>query len=153
MQKMEVVKLLSSIRSNLKLLSKSELEAEGFGPEDGEGSYEDLVLDKTNHDLIGAPKPFLEMLAQLLTGIELDVDPSETIPNAYACPCCGAISLFKDEGEEDEVSYDICVVCRWEDDGTIDILSRSSVNRGTMKEYRNALAENIDNVTKARWGI
>jgi hypothetical protein len=32
----------------------------------------------------------------------------------YACPCCGYITLQSRGG------YDICLVCRWEDDGQDD---------------------------------
>lgn len=51
------------------------------------------------------------------------------------CPCCFFLTL------DERGNYNICPVCRWEDDGS-DILDRySSVNRTTLKEARANFSE------------
>ncbi|HEY8918075.1 MAG TPA: CPCC family cysteine-rich protein [Chitinophaga sp.] len=46
----------------------------------------------------------------------------------YKCPCC-AFKTLKTKGE-----YEICRVCKWEDDGNCEPDSYSSANRQTLSE-------------------
>lgn len=48
----------------------------------------------------------------------------------YPCPCCGA----KEQMSSPVLSFDICQVCGWEDDGEPD--SPRNVNRMTISEAR-----------------
>jgi hypothetical protein len=46
----------------------------------------------------------------------------------YKCPCCGFKTL------KTKAEYEICRVCRWEDDGNREPDNYSSVNRKTLSE-------------------
>ena len=54
-----------------------------------------------------------------------------TDPILFECPCCGNKTLST-RGE-----YDICPICKWEDDGNEVDDAYSSVNHMTLKEGKN----------------
>lgn len=40
------------------------------------------------------------------------MDSNNSLPDGYPCPCCGHLT----RSEKDYGTYEICEVCRWEDD-------------------------------------
>lgn len=56
-------------------------------------------------------------------------------PRTFKCPCCEYSSL------PNRSDYDVCSVCGWEDDGTVDDRSVSAANRATLGEARAAFRQ------------
>ena len=50
----------------------------------------------------------------------------------YACLCCGYLTL----SERPSGTFEICPVCFWEDDGTLEASSGSGPNHMTLGEAR-----------------
>ena len=47
--------------------------------------------------------------------------------------------------------YDICPYCNWEDDGTTDINSYRSINKGSMADYLNKIRLNPNKYYRNKW--
>lgn len=63
----------------------------------------------------------------------------------YKCPCCGYNTLTEEFNPKNGTGYDICPLCGWEDDGTIDVNSVRSINGGSISDYRKRLSLNFIN--------
>lgn len=63
----------------------------------------------------------------------------------YKCPCCGYNTLTEEYNPKNGTGYDICPLCGWEDDGTIDVNSVRSINGGSISDYRKRLSLNFIN--------
>ena len=61
------------------------------------------------------------------------------------CPCCGYNTLTEEYNPKNGTGYDICPLCGWEDDGTIDVNSVRSINGGSISDYRKRLSLNFIN--------
>ena len=66
-------------------------------------------------------------------GISDDVEGDEK-NNLYKCPCCGFYSL-KTKSE-----YEICHICKWEDDGSEELIYSFS-NKNTLHDSRSTFLE------------
>jgi hypothetical protein len=65
----------------------------------------------------------------------------------YACPCCGYLT-----NPEPQQSFNVCPVCRWEDDGTTDPAETSGANKISLDEGRtNFTLFGACIPTKAEW--
>jgi hypothetical protein len=67
------------------------------------------------------------------------------------CPCCGYKTLTEQYDIEEGTGYDICPYCNWEDDGTLDSNAFSSVNNGSISDYRKALQLNFNKYYIDKW--
>lgn len=56
----------------------------------------------------------------------------------YQCPCCGYYTL------DEPASYDICPICNWEDDGTIDPSKGSGPNHTTLGQAQKNFLDHGD---------
>ena len=56
--------------------------------------------------------------------------------NMFYCSCCGKRTLTEKYDSKEGTGYDICPYCGWEDDGTLSDTQYSSVNKGTILDYR-----------------
>lgn len=52
---------------------------------------------------------------------------------------------------EEGTGYDICPYCNWEDDGTTDIESYRSINKGSILDYRNKINANFNKYYINKW--
>lgn len=56
----------------------------------------------------------------------------------YQCPCCNYYTLVE------SASYNICPICNWEDDGTIDLSKHSGPNHTTLERGRQNFLDHCD---------
>ena len=89
-------------------------------------AYNEHIIAYYNEINTGIRNDFLSQEIFDLTGIKVQVEGLEE--ELYKCPCCGFKTL-KTKGE-----YEICRVCKWEDDGNREPDSYSSANRKTLSE-------------------
>ena len=99
---------------------------EGFDENNTAAAYNEQIFAYHNEINIGVKNDFLSQQIFDLTGITVQVEGLEE--ELYKCPCCGFKTL-KTKGE-----YEICRVCKWEDDGNRERDSYNSVNRQTLNE-------------------
>ena len=107
------------------------------------------VVDTIYHQLSGCSNGFLSEFYLTLTGESIEVI-GEVQPQ-FACPCCGFKTLSEVYDTEKGTGYDICRYCDWEDDGTTDASKRSSVNRGSINDYRKRMLDNRNLFYKHKW--
>lgn len=88
----------------------------------------------------GVTNGFLSDTFELLFGKEQEFE-GEVI-DLYKCPCCEHKTLDEVYDPDLGTGYDICPICKWEDDGTTDIDKRSGPNRGSISDYRERMNEN-----------
>lgn len=97
----------------------------------------------------GNSNGYLSDLYEAITGDRLEVVGD--VDELYKCPCCGYRTLTECYDVDKGTGYDICDYCRWEDDGTKEVDQRSSVNRGSIREYRAKIEENRNYYYRNRW--
>ncbi|MBK8255265.1 MAG: hypothetical protein IPK82_21715 [Polyangiaceae bacterium] len=90
--------------------------------------YDPLVVLALQHRFRGARNDYIRELLKELEGADTFI--SGAPERLVDCPCCGYLTLDR-RGE-----YDICAVCFWEDDGSVDPVRYSSVNHMTLGEGR-----------------
>lgn len=91
-------------------------------------------------DLAGISNGFLSELIHTITGYEVEI--CGEAEELYPCPCCGFKTLTERYDSAEGTGYDICPYCKWEDDGTIDVDTYSSINRGSILDYRKQIDNN-----------
>ncbi len=97
----------------------------------------------------GVSNGFLSELIHAISGYEIEV--TGDVENLFICPCCEYKTLSEKYDMNEGTGYDICPYCKWEDDGTLDINKRSSVNRGSISDYRKRLKLNPNKYYIDKW--
>ncbi|WP_343224491.1 CPCC family cysteine-rich protein [Paenibacillus sp. ACRRX] len=69
----------------------------------------------------------------------------------FSCPCCGFKTLTELYDRIEGTGYEICPYCNWQDDGTSDINSYRSINKGSIVDYRNELRINSNKYYTNKW--
>ena len=113
------------------------------------GMIEKDVFDAVYHELSGCSNGFLSAFYLTLTGKKVEVIGH--VQPLYACPCCGFKTLSEIYDIKKGTGYDICRYCQWEDDGTTEVGKHSSVNRGSISDYRQRILENSSFFYKDKW--
>ncbi|SEN74573.1 Cysteine-rich CPCC [Chitinophaga rupis] len=124
-----LIKLTDEERENVLLDMVEDLDESNAAS----AAYNEQVLAYYNEINIGVKNDFLSQEIFDLTGITVQVEGLEE--ELYKCPCCGFKTL-KTKGE-----YEICRVCKWEDDGNREPDSYSSANRKTLSEALKIFSE------------
>jgi Cysteine-rich CPCC len=89
--------------------------------------HDPLLHSALAHSYVGVINTYLEKrVAQLGRHETVLGEPEQLVP----CPCCGYHTLSERGG------YDICRVCFWEDDGTLEANAYSGPNHLTLGEGR-----------------
>jgi hypothetical protein len=98
----------------------------------------DTLVDAVRDEYAGVSNGFLAQVCSAISARELEVigAPEPRLP----CPCCARRTLTELYDVALGTGYDICDYCGWEDDGTSDITVRSSVNHGSIAEYRDRIS-------------
>jgi hypothetical protein len=96
------------------------------------------------HSMLNVENSYLETRLLEIGESDKIIDEHFDCP-LLPCPCCGYKTL---EGYGD---YDICHVCKWEDDGLADQDVYSSANRSTLRDYRNTFLLKKDIVDCNKW--
>lgn len=112
-------------------------------------NLESGIFDKTKYELIGCSNGFLSEFYLTLTGERVEVI-GET-QRLFSCPCCGFQTLSEVYDTQEGTGYDICRYCQWEDDGTVEVSKHSSINRGSISDYRQYILENRNFFYKNKW--
>ncbi len=141
----EVFRLLAKCRINL--LGKNEI-LNMLCDYDVQDSLniEEVIEETLAYKYSGVTNEYLEELWFVLTGKKACVTGRPT--PLFPCPCCKYKTLTEIYSTKEGTGYDICAVCNWEDDGTVDPDIRSSVNQGSMKEYKLNIKENPQLVSR-----
>jgi hypothetical protein len=107
------------------------------------------VFDALLDAYAGVTNGFLASACEAITGTRFRVtgEPEERLP----CPCCHRRTLTERYDASLGTGYDICEYCRWEDDGTVRDDVVSSVNHGSMAEYRARVAADADVDSCEKW--
>lgn len=112
-------------------------------------NLESEIFDKIKYELIGCSNGFLTEFYLTLTGEKVEVIGENQ--KLFSCPCCGFQTLSEIYDVQKGTGYDICRYCQWEDDGTVEVRKRSSVNRGSMSEYKQHILKNRNFFYKNKW--
>ncbi|NNC22203.1 hypothetical protein HRD49_40865 [Corallococcus exiguus] len=70
------------------------------------------------------------------------------VTNGFLPQVCEAILLYN---AVVGTGYDICNHCRWEDAGTVSDSVDSSINKGTMSQYREQIREESNYYCREKW--
>lgn len=100
-------------------------------------------------DLAGTSNGFLSEVIHAITGCEVEVHGE--VEERFPCPCCGFKTLTERFNPKEGTGYDICPYCNWEDDGTVNIESYRSINRGSILDYRNKIDANPNRYYINKW--
>lgn len=100
-------------------------------------------------DLSGTGNGFLSEVIYTITGYEVEV--CGEVEDLFPCPCCGFKTLTECFNPKEGTGYDICPYCNWEDDGTTDINSYRSINKGSILDYRNRISANFNKYYINKW--
>lgn len=117
----------------------------------GEGAVvagHDLV-NALNAKYTGVQNGYLSDVYELITGEQVEV--VGVVAKLYPCPCCNNKTLAELHNVDEGTGYEICSFCGWEDDGTVDLDQRSSVNRATINEYRDRMQQEMNFYNQSKW--
>lgn len=113
------------------------------------GDYVEEEQNELEVDLSGISNGFLSEVIQTITGYEVEV--SGEVEDLFTCPCCGFKTLTERFDPKEGTGYDICPYCKWEDDGTTDVRSYRSINKGSILDYRIRISENSNRYYVKKW--
>ena len=88
--------------------------------------YNDDIRSYLEYEYLGFKNEYLERIILNKFNVKIKILGKEEELNK--CPCCNYRTL------EARGVYDICKVCKWEDDGSNKIDAFSNVNRKTLRE-------------------
>jgi hypothetical protein len=109
------------------------------------------VYEALLHAYAGVGNGFLSQVYEAITGLTAQVVGA---PDArFRCPCCNRHTLDEPGNVQDGPAYDICDHRNWEDDGTAYETKRSSVNHGSMAEYRERMRVDVNYYTRDKWRV
>jgi hypothetical protein len=97
------------------------------------------VVDAIREAYAGVSNGYLSQVCEVISGLRLEVTGEPE--SRYPCPCCNKRTLSETFNPVTGTGYDVCDHCGWEDDGTSNDQDYSSVNRGTIAEYRSRLLQ------------
>jgi len=138
----ELIRIMRNIVENKMDLSE-------YFDENASKDYKLLEPEDVEVDFDGVSNGFLSQIIHAITGHEVEVVGE--VNELYHCPCCGYKSLSEIFDTKEATGYDICPYCRWEDDGTTDINSVRSINRGSIQDYRNKIHNNVNRFYIGKW--
>lgn len=113
------------------------------------GDYLKEEQNEFEVDLLGTSNGFLSEVVHTITGYEVEV--CGEVEDLFPCPCCGFKTLTERFNPKEGTGYDICPYCNWEDDGTTDINSYRSINKGSILDYRNKISANFNKYYINKW--
>lgn len=90
----------------------------------------------------GVTNGFLSDIFEMLFGEVVEIEGA--VRDLFKCPCCERKTLDEAYDPVLGTGYDICPICKWEDDGTLDIKKSSGVNKGSIFEYREKMQGNMN---------
>ena len=116
---------------------------------DAEEIMLDLLTDAVKEKYKGVTNGFLIDVVEMIGNERVEVIGE--VDNLFACPCCLNKTLTELYDSVQGTGYDICIFCSWEDDGTSEITAYSSVNRGSLADYRENLRINTNYYSRDKW--
>lgn len=108
-----------------------------------------LHMEFSEMNFQGVSNGFLSEMVYVLTGDEVEV--MGNVEELLACPCCGLKTLTERYDRAEGTGYEICPYCKWQDDGTADIHSYRSINKGSIASYRNEIRMNANKYYTNKW--
>ncbi|MGN7761448.1 CPCC family cysteine-rich protein [Paenibacillus sp. 22594] len=113
-----------------------------------EGSSK-INMELSEVDFQGVSNGFLSEIVYAITGY--DVEVIGEVEELFTCPCCGFKTLTELYDKIEGTGYDICPYCKWQDDGTTDINSYRSINKGSIADHLNKLRINSNKYYINKW--
>lgn len=135
------LKLIGSVRD----VAEKEMDFLKYFEEDS--SKINTEINEVNFE--GVSNGFLSEIICAITGYEVEIIGE--VEELFSCPCCGLKTLTERYNRIEGTGYEICPYCKWQDDGTVDINSYRSINKGSIAEYRNALHINFNMYYTNKW--
>ncbi|MET3942656.1 hypothetical protein ABIC22_005468 [Paenibacillus sp. PvP094] len=108
-----------------------------------------INMELSEMDFEGVSNGYLSEIIYAVTGYEVEVIGE--VEELFPCPCCGLKTLTELYDKSAGTGYDICPSCKWQDDGTTDINSYRSINKGSIVDYLNKLRSNPNQYYKNKW--
>ncbi|MCG7410901.1 hypothetical protein MH117_26315 [Paenibacillus sp. ACRRX] len=108
-----------------------------------------INMELSEVDFQGVSNGFLSEIVYAITGYEVEVIGE--VEELFSCPCCGFKTLTELYDRIEGTGYEICPYCNWQDDGTSDINSYRSINKGSIVDYRNELRINSNKYYTNKW--
>ena len=108
----------------------------------GEDSDDNDLADEISIRYSGVSNGYLSDIYEVITDDKVEVIGKAD--SLFKCPCCGLRTLTELYDVDKGTGYDICDYCRWEDDGTTSLHAQSSVNKGSIADYRSKIKSNPD---------
>lgn len=143
----EVLKMLA--RCRLTFNNKDQLDdLLEYSDVSDEDLEKEVLLALTEH-YKGVSNGYLSEIYEAITGSRIEVVGK--VYELFKCPCCYRNTLTELYDIEKGTGYDICDYCGWEDDGTTDVDINSSVNKGSITEYRNRVRNNPNFYIREKW--
>ena len=142
-----VLKLIASCRIlfNNKVQLEVLLETSIFD----EKNVEAKVLEAIFVLYKGVSNGYLSEVYEAITGDRLEVIGE--VSKLFQCPCCGHKTLTELYDPKMGTGYDICAYCNWEDEGVLAINRHSSINKGSIADYRKRIQENPNFYHREKW--
>ena len=142
----DVLKLICEVREKFGDTERNQVLIDDYNEsiDDPEALYKAL---RASFD--GVTNGFLSEIYEVIYGIRIEVI-GETV-ELLRCPCCLRQTLSERFDAEAGTGWDICRLCGWEDDGTLDPEVLSSVNNGTISQYRSLMRKNSNLYYRERW--
>ncbi|MEJ8307390.1 CPCC family cysteine-rich protein [Saccharibacillus sacchari] len=112
-----------------------------------EGYSSDSESDELDSN--GVSNGFLSQIAYLVTGYEIEI--TGEVEELCSCPCCSFKTLTESYNKLEGTGYDICPYCKWQDDGTTDINTYRSINKGSIADYRRNLCSDFNKYYINKW--
>lgn len=99
----------------------------------------------------GVTNGYLSQICETISGRRLEVVGEAEA--RFPCPCCGRRTLTELYDPMQGTGYDICDYCGWEDDGTSSDTAVSTVNRGSMQDYRERIRNETNYYYQEKWSV
>jgi hypothetical protein len=144
--RMDVFKLIAKCR---KKFSSPEVMNYFLESDDPKDHSKNKIIDMVYEMYSGTNNGYLSDLYEAITGCQIEVIGD--VSKRFSCSCCHLKTLSEKHHLEDGTEYDICDYCFWEDDGTTEVNLRSSVNRGSILEYRKKIKLHSNFYNKNKW--
>jgi hypothetical protein len=137
------IKLISDIRK----VNEKEIDFKKYLEDSS--SINNMVQTELYTEIQGVSNGFLSEILCMVTGQNIEIYGD--VERLFVCPCCGLRTLTEEYNLDKGTGYDICPYCNWEDDGTTDINAYRSINKGSIKDYRNKILTNNNKYYINKW--
>jgi hypothetical protein len=115
-------------------------------PSDAQNAlYDELILIALSSTYKGVTNSYISN-SMIKMGLG-EYDVYGLIESLEACPCCGYRTLLS------RANYEICDLCKWEDNGVADSDQYSGPNHMTLGEAKKIFTKNMNTLPLDKWAV